>query len=270
MEAQLSDVPVGDNKLDNSNGSWSIELTADYPSLHETYHCPFCIELAGMGVGTIDWGDGTLENFRISADLQWGERYNHTYDRVGTYPVEISGRDGAITSLKINENDGESEEEYDGYFSSLVLIRCNRLQYLHCGDNRLTLLDVGGCAELKELNCWDNRLTSLDVSRCPELKVLECDDNRLTTLNVSKNLKLERLSCIDNRLTTLDVSRNRKLESLWCCRNPLSAETMNQMYNDLPVIENSQNYRGDTLVVDRITAGDYRIAEAKGWKVKLL
>ncbi len=269
METQLSNIPAGENNpLDHSDGPWSIELTADYPSLHETYHFPFCIELAGTGAGAIDWGDGTLlENFRMTDQ---GTEHTHQYDKVGTYPVKISGQGGAVTLLKINEDDGESEEDYDGYFSSLVLTRCNRLQYLYGGNNRLTLLDVGGCAALKELNCWDNRLTSLDVSRCPELKVLECDHNQLTALNVGKNLKLERLSCLDNRLTMLDVSWNRKLESLWCCRNSLSAETMNQIYNDLPVIENSQNYRGDTLVVDRATAGDYRVAESKGWKVKLL
>ncbi len=343
----VSSCKKDNDELDNPNGPWSVELTAECKS---SYGPEFEIELAGTGTVTIDWGDGTvLENFQMpelkeeydEEDGEWyeGAEYTHRYDKVGTYLVKVTGQDGAITLLGANNGD----------LSSLVLNHCSRLQYLYCYYNLLPSLDVSGCTQLKVLNCEvnlltsldvskntqlkqlhcrTNQLTSLDISKNTQLKYLECDDNELTLLDVSKNTQLEWLDCRDNELTALDVSKNTQLERLYChwnkltsldiskntqlkilechenqlalldvskntqlkrleCHenqlalldvsnntqlkglscydNRLSVAAMNKIYNDLPVVGQGEGY----LEVDKATAGDYQIAEEKGWWVVL-
>ncbi len=239
----VSSCKKDNDELDNPNGSWSVELTAECEST-DSYRSKVMIELAGTGTVTIDWGDGTvLENFRmpeLKEEDEWheyeGAEYTHQYDKVGTYLVKISGQSGAITLLEVSNN-------YNGMdFSSIVLNHCSRLQYLDCWGNQLTSLDVSKCTQLKELYCWDNELTSLDVSGCKQLKELDCSENELTSLDVSKNTQLKELYCYNNRLPEV---------------------VMNKIYNDLPVVGQGEG----SISVDRDTAGDYHIAENKGWNV---
>lgn len=310
MAVMVSSCKKDNDELDNPNGPWSVELTAECIAQDDD---EFEIEFAGTGIVTIDWGDGTvLKNLRMpelkklseeedGEEYYWyeGTRYTHKYSKVGTYAVKISGQDGSIILLDICVDDGNEGNRY----TSLVLNHCGWLQYFNCMGNRLTTLDVGKCTQLKYLDsgqnplvaldingctqleelwceanqlysldinectqlkvlyCAENRLTSLDVSGCTQLEVLKCNENQLTSLDVSKNRQLKWLECYENQLTTLDVSKNRQLKGLGCNGNHLPVATMNQIYKDLPIVEDG------SLRVDKATAGDYYIAENKGWQV---
>lgn len=234
-----------------------------------------------------------------------GTKYAHVYDKSGIYSVKISGQDGAIVFLGVGVRDANAPLISGGDVSSLVLNHCSRLQYLscvdyqltslevskckqlkelHCGGNLLTSLDVSKNTQLEKLSCWNNELTSLDVSKNTQLKVLYCDENQLTSLDVSKNTQLEGLECDDNQLilldvskntqlvwlscnnnqlTSLDISKNRQLKGLYCYGNRIPVVVMNKIYNDLPVVGQWEG----AIFVDRDTAGDYHIAENKGWIV---
>ncbi len=245
MDAQLTNTPAGEN---NSNPSWSVELTAEYEST-DSHGSKFGVELAGTGTVTIDWGDGTvLENIQMpelkelkkkesDAGHEWykyeGAEYTHPYDKVGSYSVKISGQGGDMTLLRLQKK---------ADFSSVVLNHCDRLQRFNCFDTKLTSLDLSGCTQLKWLECSENQLTSLDVSECTPLDLLACSYNELTSL---------------------DISKNTQLKWLVCYGNPLSVEATNQIYNDLPVVGQGEG----NIFVNQGTAGDYRLAEAKGWKV---
>ncbi len=173
---------------------------------------------------------------------------------------------------------------HENQLRSFNISECTQLKKLNCFSNRLTWLNVSHCTQLEELYCSGNELPSLYIGQNPQLKQLSCGDNELTSLNVSKNLKLESLSCGSNplstldvspctllkdlacgedRLTSLDISRNTQLRSLWYDCNPLSAEAMNQVYNDLPVVNQGEG----KITINQDTAGDHHIAEEKGWKV---
>lgn len=245
METQLTNTPAGEN---NSNPSWSVELTAEYEST-DSHGSKFGVELAGTGTVTIDWGDGTvLENIQMpelkelkkesDAGHEWykyeGAEYTHPYDKVGSYSVKISGQGGDMTLLRLQKK---------ADFSSVVLNHCDRLQRFNCFDTKLTSLDLSGCTQLKELDCSGNDL--------------------LTTLDVSECTPLDLLACSYNELTSLDISKNTQLKWLVCYGNPLSVEATNQIYNDLPVVGQGEG----NIFVNQGTAGDYRLAEAKGWKV---
>ena len=102
------------------------------------------------------------------------------------------------------------------------------LEYLDCGSNQVTELDVSRNTALKELNCSSNSLSQLDVSRNTALKKLLCYSNHLTELDVSRNTALEILECSFNELTELKVRNNTALESLWCWSNELTELDVSQ------------------------------------------
>lgn len=97
------------------------------------------------------------------------------------------------------------------------------LNYLNCGENELTNLDVTNNTSLIELNCGENMLTSLEVSSNSSLERLLCGGNLLTDLDVSSNTVLKRLYCGLNQLSALDVSNNIELVRLYCDRNLLAS-----------------------------------------------
>ena len=121
--------------------------------------------------------------------------------------IDVSGSSdaqGSITDLKGIE-----------YFTAL--------QYLSCGYNSLTSLDVSSNAALTYLFCGSNQLTSLDVSNNTALRSLSCYNNPLSILDVSKNTALTSLYCYNNQLTSLDVSNNTALIYLHCSGNQLTS-----------------------------------------------
>ena len=97
------------------------------------------------------------------------------------------------------------------------------LEYLDCGFNQLTSLDVSQSPALTSLNCSTNVITSLNLSQCPALEYLECGVNQLTSLDLSQSSSLSSLSCVGNQLTNLDVSQNTSLTQLYCAMNQLTS-----------------------------------------------
>ena len=163
---------------------------------------------------TIDWGDGTIENFKSVIDkgdnpVGFAIDFEHSYtDGKSNHTIIIQGN-GNIDGIYRT-----TEETYQ--VTSLDVSKCPTLIYLYWDYCQLTSLDVSKCPNLIELNCGSNQLTSLDVSKNTALTELSCFSNQLTSLDVSKNIALTELSCGGNPLTLLDVSKNTALETLWC------------------------------------------------------
>ena len=85
----------------------------------------------------------------------------------------------------------------------------NDVTYISCSYQEIaSLKGIEYFTKLDYLNCGYNQLTSLDVSKNTVLRGLECYINQLTSLDVSKNTALIELHCFDNQLTSLDVSKN--------------------------------------------------------------
>jgi len=121
------------------------------------------------------------------------------------------------------------------------------LEYLNCGSNQITSLDLSGLSALRELDCSFGELISINVSNCasltsiyvpnnkisslnltqtPALQEIDLYGNRLTTLDVSANTVLQKLECGNNKLTSLDLSGNRTLNYLDCYMNQLTSLTI--------------------------------------------
>lgn len=96
------------------------------------------------------------------------------------------------------------------------------LEYLNCGDNQLTELDISGNRKLIQLFCVSNQLAFLNVTNNEKLEMLYCYYNRLTELDVTQNAALKELYCNNNQLTGLNLKNNSVLEYLTCNNNALS------------------------------------------------
>ena len=96
------------------------------------------------------------------------------------------------------------------------------LEYLSCGHNQLTELDVSSNTALTSLECNNNQLTKLNAGNNAVLTRLDCSFNSLTKLNVSNDAALEDLNCGHNQLAELNVSNNTALKSLTCYDNQLT------------------------------------------------
>lgn len=144
-------------------------------------------------------------------------------DAVGITYLDISGAN--ISSLVGIAAFVDVQYLNCGYnnLTSLDVSACAALGSFYCSNNNLTSLDVSANTALLHLDCTNNNLTSLDVSTCTILINLECSGNNLTSLDVSACTVLPRLICGNNNLTSLDLSANTALTYLNCSNNNLTS-----------------------------------------------
>ena len=163
-------------------------------------------KMVGFGNATIDWGDGVCETHEIGND-SW---FSHKYTGISVRTVTINGKN--ITEL-------------------------------HCGDNRLTSLDISKNTALECLLCHYNQLTNLDLSKNSSLRELHCDNNQLTSLNVSKN--------------------NTAFNYMYCNNNKLTDSALDAFFRALP-----KNTGKNFLIINDnpgVESCDKSIATNKGW-----
>ena len=125
----------------------------------------------------------------------------------GSYGITV---DGEIINLPSDER----SLNCFGFNLREIIINDKDLGFFHCGNNKLTKLDLRHCPNLRYIYCNYNQLTNLDLSNCPNLELLHCDENKLTNLDLSNCPKLENLNCEANRLTSLDISNCPNLRYL--------------------------------------------------------
>ena len=164
--------------------------------------------LAGSGVATVDWGDGSA---KVSLTLdEYGIPFEHTYTNASIRTITING---------------------------------DNITRLDCRYN-ITSLDVSRCTELTKLSCGGS-FTNLDVNKNTALIVLAVNAP-LTNLDVSKNTALTYLECY-GVFTSLDVSKNTVLAYLNCYGNLLTSLALNALFGTLhnnDVGEQKQIYMG--------------------------
>ena len=264
---------------ENNGGNNNYEGDGSITMVTEDENIEFSISTLKEGdEATIDWGDGTIENFKSVIDkgdnpVGFAIDFEHSYtDGKSNHTIVIQGNGNIngifrtteetyqVTSLDVSKCPTLIYLYWDNcQLSSLDISKCPNLIELECSFNQLTSLDISKCLYLIELVCAYNQLTSLNVNNHATLTSLSCYGNQLTSLNVSKNTVLEYLACSNNQLTSLNVSGCRALETLWCEDNQFTAAEMNKIYEALPTVED-----GD-LYCDQL--GNPDIAEQKGWRV---
>ena len=160
-----------------------------------------------------------------------------------------------------------------------------QLEFLDCGSNSLTALDVSNNKELVNIDvknntklewfdCKDNSLTSLDVTKNTQLKWLGCNDNSISMLDIKNNTMLRILYCYNNSLTSLDVANNKQLQGLYCQDNNFTTEALDDIFCSLPDRKGTTNGIAqllfDTSSSDKskVLAANGSNATNKNWKVQ--
>ena len=187
--------------------------------------------LAGGGIATIDWGDGTEKKTITPTRFSFGVFHRHQYSDLANYTIAVVGDSityfscggDPITSLDVSKHNGLTDLNFHHTrITSIDVSKNKSLKRLSCVVNRLTNLDISKNTKLEELFCAGNHLTSIDVSKNAALRQLNVSENQLTSLNVSENTALFSLACASNQLINLDISKNTELEELYVDNNPLT------------------------------------------------
>jgi len=98
------------------------------------------------------------------------------------------------------------------------------LEYLSCGYNEISVLDVSKNAALEYINCNDNLIAGLDLSSNLALVELWCENNPITYLDISSCNAIETLDCSGTLLRNLDISNNQALTTLLIDSTPTLTE----------------------------------------------
>jgi hypothetical protein len=120
----------------------------------------------------------------------------------------ISSLEGILNFVNLEELDCHRD-----VITALDLTGMSNLKRLACSDNLLTGagLKLDGCTSLEYLNCGENGLSELDLSDCHNLTELYCRDNNLIHLDVSGCSLLEKLHCHANpNLLTINMQNNNQ------------------------------------------------------------
>ena len=235
------------------------------------------IYMAGSGIITIDWGDGSESKIHSLKDYErrfpyFSEyEYSHRYSDTSFHKIIIIG--GNITHLDCRYHQNKINELNVSDNTALIKLNCSRnqlkkldisnnskLKHLECGNNHLTSLDVSKNIMLEYLDCWGNLLARLDVDKNTMLKKLDCSDNQLTSLDVSKNTKLETLDCRYNQINELDLSKNKNMDSeyLFTEFNPFSNST-----SFLDKLNESKNQTNEHINDENTICNDSNILQLK-------
>jgi hypothetical protein len=140
------------------------------------------------------------------------------------------------------------------------------LTRLECSYNSITEMDLSKNIELTTLWCAQNGIEALELSKNTALGELICSGNNLTALDVSGNSAIKLIICSDNRLKTLNIDKKidlSALEYINCARNNMGPDTLNTIFNALPVVKGSIDIQ-DNPGTDTC---DTSIAVQKKWTV---
>ena len=148
------------------------------------------------------------------------------------------------------------------FFTALKTLYCNgntalttldvrenqALESLHCAACGLTSLIMDN-EKLDYLICGGNKLTTLDVSKSPVLMTLLCYDNKLTSLIVPKSLKLNTVNFYGNLIKGSDMDN--------------LIESLPTRTGDGTFVVNGDWHSPDNI----ITPAQVTAAKGKGWNV---
>ena len=119
------------------------------------------------------------------------EWLDKNYPKEGVCLLEEDTENFGKERIKIKELD----ISYKDLKGEIKLENFTNLERLDCYNNKLTILDVGGCLKLKAIYCYRNQLNSLLLANSVPLEEIWCHNNRLTNISWP-NLNPKKLSIL--------------------------------------------------------------------------
>jgi len=129
---------------------------------------------------TVDWGDGTVQNLSLMANVN--NTVEYSYSTVGQYTVRIT----FANALLVRELNFEgTSEEYATLVSIDGLTNLSNLVEFRADWNELSSIDLSGLSNLVYLDVSDNSvdgngLSSINLTGCTSLETLLIDDNNFS------------------------------------------------------------------------------------------
>jgi hypothetical protein len=141
-----------------------------------------------------------------------------------------SSSGNCITGSADTNGDGEIEVSEAQAVASLFVTAANindltgieyftNLEWLVCGYNPLTTINLTPLSNLKRLQCQNNQITALDLTNLTQLNFLDCKNNELTSLDISHQPLLELCFASNNHISSFDFSNNPALQRAYCSSN---------------------------------------------------
>ena len=114
---------------------------------------------------TIDWGDGTVDEYVSGLSNDQGEyELTHNYEVKGIYEIKIFGAIEVIEYLNFGNN--ESGQNYKSNITSAEIDKLILLKTCQFYAGALTSLDTSNNSALEKLSVGYNQITSLNLSTC--------------------------------------------------------------------------------------------------------
>lgn len=118
-----------------------------------------------------------------------------------------------------------------------------KLKWVFLSGNNLKKLDLSGCKKLEDLDASDNRITSLNISGCANIKWFRVNGNiGLSSVNVSKCKKLQHINVGYTGISALNLGSNKKLTSLYCYNTKVSSLNIPSKVTILGAYNNNMTY----------------------------
>ena len=190
-------------------------LCVNNPSLTQVFLSP------GQKINNVEKDDYTNFVYRPGIEIKdpaFKKFLISRFDTDGDWGISESEAE-AITEIEVCTDDIFSLGGIE-YFANLRKLVCMGSYDEEFGPNnyygKLSELNVSKNKQLEYLSCGYNQLTSLDVSHNPRLRVLRFMNNQIREIDISNNLLLEELYCRYCHLSSLNVVHNPNLRELDC------------------------------------------------------
>lgn len=125
----------------------------------------YSFRFTGLGENitlTLDWGDGTIENYSGQSIYI----FNHIYSNVGTYKIKIYNLSDTYSIFNNYDNASVIDK-----ITNANLINATNFKFITIRDSLLTTLDINGLNVLANIDLQQNSLTQESI------------DNILVTFN---------------------------------------------------------------------------------------
>ena len=228
-----------------------------------------------------------LDSFSSTTELNVGESCPNV-EELGIYRMADLERInmeecGQLKTLTVNDlpklstldiGNKPALKELNCYFcdiASLSLTGAPRLRKIECmEDSNLSRMEFAEDTDVGTLIVSGCGFTDMSfLERLPSLTELDCSYNQLTELNLSDRFVMSHVNCGYNRLRRLDIG-GTLIFSLRCNDNDLDAQALNDMFDDLPTVVQSEY--ADYVLSYGNNPGTgtcrYEIPLNKGWLVE--
>ena len=129
---------------------------------------------------------------------------------------------------------------------SLDLSNNTKLNWLNAGNNRLSTIDFSSNTSIETIMLGNNNLSNININGISSLKVFFIPGNQITEIDLSSNLSLTEINLSNNLLSgVLDVS----------------------MFNDLSILELSNNPNIQCVKVSEDQLTKLEAGELPGWSI---